>query len=161
MSELIVIGFPDESQGPKIIADFKAMQKNGGVELRDAMLVTKNADGKLQIKDEAGHPVAWGAVIGGALGGLLFLVMPVVGAVAGAAVGGAIAHWLDLGVDRKFVEQWGETLQPNTSALFLLLGEGSETAAVQALKPYQGTLLQTNVSSDLEAQLKRVLEKED
>lgn len=161
MSELIVLAFDNPDEATRIATDFKALRQTAHLQLKDAMVVVKDAEGKVHIKDEAGHPVAWGAVIGGTLGAILFILVPVVGAVAGAALGGAIAHWMDLGVDKKFVKEVGETLKPNTSALFLLVGEGNDAAVVQALKPYKGTLLQTNVSSELESELKRVVEQQD
>lgn len=161
MSNLIVVAFDDPNKAVQVAADFTELQKSGGVHLNDMMVVVKDNDGKIQIKDKAGHPVAWGAVIGGVLGGLLFLLVPVFGAIAGAAIGAAVGHWAVPGVDRKFVTEVGESIKPNSSAIFLLVSEGNETNVVLALKPYQGKLLQTNVSTEVEEQLKRVVEKED
>ncbi|RIK33419.1 MAG: hypothetical protein DCC52_03335, partial [Chloroflexi bacterium] len=66
-------------------------------------------------------------------------------------------HPVALDVDQKFVNEVAEKLKPNTSALFVLGSDANQAAVLNALKPYQGTLIQTSLSSDMEAQLRRAL----
>jgi len=159
MSSIIVIAFDNPDAAQKVVSEFKTLESNGAMRLSDARVVVKDGEGKVHVKDEAGHPVAWGALIGGAVGGLLFLMMPLLGVAAGAAVGGAIAKSLHLDtVDKKFVNDVAEALKPNTSAVFLQVDDSNKTAVIQALEPYQGKLLQTTLSPEVEAELKKGLE---
>jgi uncharacterized membrane protein len=158
MSELIVIAFDNMTEAQQVADSFKELSKGGGIRLTDMRVVTKDADGRLQAHDEAGHPVAWSALGGGVLGGLLFFLMPVLGIAIGALAGGAIAKSLDLDIDKKFIQDVSEALKPNTSAVFIQAAEGNQAAILSALKPYKGTLIQTNLSTDMEEQLKRGLE---
>lgn len=159
MSSIIVIAFDTPDAAQKVVSEFKTLESNGAMRLSDARVVVKDGEGKVHVKDEAGHPVAWGALIGGAVGGLLFIMMPLLGVAAGAAVGGAIAKSLHLDtVDKKFVNDVAEALKPNTSAVFLQVDESNKAAVVQALEPYQGKLIQTTLSPEVEAELKKGLE---
>lgn len=157
MSQLVVINFETVEEAGELATTLRKLEKDGALKLEDMRVVVKDADGKVSIHDDAGHPVAAGAVIGGVIGGLLFLFAPVFGIAAGAAAGAAIAKSMDLDVDQKFVQEVADSIKPNTSALFVLGSNANRAAVVDALKPYKGTLLQTTLSSELEEQLKRAL----
>lgn len=124
-------------------------------------VVLKDAEGKIHLKDEAGHPVAWGAVTGGVIGGLLFFFAPVVGIAAGSAAGAFLARSLDLDVDKQFIDDVAATLKPNTSALFLLVGEGNRAAILNAFKPYKGTVLQTSLTNEMGQQIMDALRERE
>jgi uncharacterized membrane protein len=124
-------------------------------------VLVKEQSGKLTVKDEAGHPVAWSAVAGGVLGGLLFILFPVIGIAIGAAAGAGIAKSLDLDVDKKFIQDVATSLQPGTSAIFILAREESSSAVISALKPYKGKLIQTTLSTEMEEQLGKALEERE
>jgi uncharacterized membrane protein len=157
MGQLVVISFETKEEAQELASTLRKLEKDGALKLEDMRVVVKDAEGNAHIHDDAGHPVAAGAVIGGVIGGLLFLFAPVFGIAAGAAAGAAIAKSMDLDVDQKFVNEVAENLKPNTSALFVLGSNANRAAVVDALKPYKGTLIQTTLSSDLEEQLKRAL----
>lgn len=161
MGELVVIAFDNPDEAVQVAATFKQLQKDHGVHLDDMRVLVKDADGKLHIKDEAGHPVAWSAIGGGILGGLFLFMAPVVGIAAGAALGTIFAKSMDLDVDKKFVQDVAAELKPNTSAIFLLGRAENKAAVLNALKPYKGTLIQTTLSSDVEKQLVELLSKRE
>ncbi len=157
MSELIVIAFDNPTEAQEVANSFKEISKGGALRITDMRVVSKDASGKLQAHDEAGHPVAWSAVAGGVLGGLLFFLMPLLGIAIGALAGGAIAKSLDLDIDKKFIKDVSEALQPNSSAVFIQAQEENKAAVLAALKPYKGTLIQTNLSTEMEEQIKTAL----
>lgn len=157
MSELVVITFENAQEAERLAATLRNLQKEGALELQDLRVVVKDADGKVRIHDDAGHPVAAGAAIGGVIGGFLFLFAPVLGIAAGAAAGGLIARTMDMDVDKKFVQEIANSLKPNTSALFVLGSNANRAAVLNSLKGHQGTLVQTTLSGDMEEQLKRAL----
>lgn len=157
MSQLVVISFDNPDEAEKLATTLRGIAKEGALKLEDLRVVVKDAEGNAHVQDEAGHPVATGAIIGGVIGGLLFLFAPVLGIAAGAAAGGVIARTLDLDVDKKFIQEVADALKPNTSAIFVLGSDANRAAVLNALKPYQGTLIQTTVSTELEEQMKKAL----
>ena len=66
-----------------------------------------------------------------------------------------------LGVQKSFVKEVSDALQPGTSALFLIIREANATAVLAALKPYKGTVYQTSLNEEDEESLRRVLEKRE
>ena len=87
--------------------------QSADINLDDSAVVVKDAEGEVHVKNEVDRGVAVGAVGGGALGlfigGLLF---PIGGLVLGALGGALVGKMLDMGVDKKFVDDVSEHLQP-------------------------------------------------
>jgi uncharacterized membrane protein len=63
------------------------------------------------------------------------------------------------GVDKAFVKEVSESLQPGNSALFLIAKEANAPAVRAALQPYRGKLYHSNLSSEAEESLRSVIEK--
>ncbi len=159
MESIIVIAFDDAETAGKVASDFKRLEKEAAFDLKDARVVVKDDKGKLHVKDVEGHPMAWGAVAGGAIGMIIFILVPFLGAALGALAGAGLvkAFSPDL-VDKKFVKDVSEALKPNTSAVFLEVNDEHKIVVIKALEPYHGTLIQTTVSPEMEAELKKALE---
>jgi uncharacterized membrane protein len=85
---------------------------------------------------------------------------PIGGIVLGAVGGALFGKMLNLGVDKKFVDEVGEAVEPGGSALFLIVRDGLPEVVIGALKPYKGKVLQTTLPPDAEEQLERVLKRE-
>ncbi|MGK7917806.1 MAG: DUF1269 domain-containing protein [Prochloraceae cyanobacterium] len=160
-SNLVVIGFDDELQADEVRNALEAMEKEHLVDLEDAVVVVKNSEGELMVKQE-GDFVAADALKGGLLGlliGAVLLELPFLGlAAAAGALGGSLLH-KDLGIEDEFIEKLGQTLAPETSALFILVQKAEPDKVLEELKQFKGKILQTSLSQEDEAKLKAVLEK--
>jgi uncharacterized membrane protein len=103
---------------------------------------------------------AVGGSLWGMLMGLLFL-NPLVGAVIGAGVGagaGAVSGALtDIGIDDDFIKATAETLQPGTSALFVLVRQVTPDRVIDAVQPYNPKILHTSLSAKDETELRQAL----
>ena len=160
MSELIVVGFDNELKADEVLHKLGQMQKEHLVDLDDAVVVIKNEKGKVKVK-QSYDLVTSGAISGGFWGsliGLLFL-HPLLGVAAGLATGALSGALTDIGVDDDFIKDLGKTIEPSTSALFLLVRKATPDKVLEELRPYGGKLLQTSLSKSDEASLKAALEK--
>ncbi|HEY9865165.1 MAG TPA: DUF1269 domain-containing protein [Candidatus Obscuribacterales bacterium] len=158
MSDLIVIAYDDEYKAEEVRLTLIKLQKEYLIELEDAAVIVKNAEGKIKLK-QAIDLTTTGAVSGGFWGlliGTIFL-SPLLGAAVGAAAGAASGALSDIGVDDKFMKSLGETLQPKTSALFVLVRKVTPDKVLEEIATYGGTVLRTSLTKDEEAQLQEVL----
>ena len=68
MSDLIVIGYPDEQAAARVWGELTRLQRHYLVDLEDAAIIRRDRKGKLRITTPAHHAVAWGTLSGGHLG---------------------------------------------------------------------------------------------
>lgn len=161
MSELVVVGFDNELKADEALHKLGEMQKEHLVDLEDAVIVIKNRAGKIKIK-QAYDLITSGVIGGGFWGsmiGLLFL-HPLLSVTAGIVSGAlSVAALTDIRIDDDFIKKLSETLEPGTSALFLLVQKATPDKVSDKLRPCGGKLLQTSLSQSDEASLKTALEK--
>jgi len=160
MSDLIVVGFDNELKADEVLHKLGDLQKEHLVDLEDAVVVVKNQKGKVKIK-QAYDLVTTGALSGGFWGsfiGLLFL-HPLLGVAAGLATGALSGALTDIGINDDFIKELGETIEPKTSALFLLVRKATPDKVLEELRPYGGKLLKTSLSKSDETSLKAALAK--
>jgi uncharacterized membrane protein len=158
MSDLIAIAYDDEFKAEEVRLTLAKLQKGHLIELEDAAVVVKNAEGKVKLK-QAIDLTSAGAVSGGFWGlliGTLFF-MPLAGLAVGASAGALSGALGDIGVDDQFMRELGETLQPGSSALFILASKITPDKVLEEIAPYGGKVLRTSLTKDKEAQLQEVL----
>ncbi|HEY2522310.1 MAG TPA: DUF1269 domain-containing protein [Streptosporangiaceae bacterium] len=165
MSDLIVIGYPDEDTAERAWRELTQLQRDYLVDLDDAAIIRRDRNGKLHVTTPAHHAVAWGTLSGmfwGVVLGLLLLgpLAPVVG-VAGGIVGAAMGAGTDLGIKDDFRQRVQELVQPGTSALLVIARKVTTDRFVEALRPYGGTVLKTSLPHDAEQQLMKALHGDD
>ena len=165
MSDLIVIGYPDENRAQQVWEELVTLQNDYLVDLEDAAIIRRDKNGKLYITTPAHHAVAWGTFSGlfwGVLIGLIFLwpLAPLVG-VAGGIMGAALGAAEDLGIKQDFRQRVQDLVQPGTSAILVILRKVTPDKFEEALRPYGGTVLRTSLSREQEQELMKALHGDD
>lgn len=118
--EVFVATFSDEEQGGAALKDFQEMDREGSIELIDAAVVVRDADGKVKFEetaDPSGKRWAKRGAIAGGLVGLIFPPSIIATAAAGAAGGGVWGKVRDKGIPDDDLKAIGESLEPGTSAI--------------------------------------------
>lgn len=160
MSNLVVVAYPDEYRAAEVLATLRRMNNEYLIDLEDACYVTKDARGKLKLHQNtslAGAGAAWGGMWG-MLIGLLFFV-PFLGLALGAGLGAISGKLADYGIDDKFAKQLASTMQPNSSAIFVLTRRVTADKVVPELAKFGGTVLQTSLPKETEERLQEALNK--
>jgi uncharacterized membrane protein len=165
MSDLIVIGYPDEETAEKVWGELVKLQHDFLVDLEDAAVIRRDRKGKLHVTTPAHHAVAWGTFSGlfwGALTGLIFLfpLAPLTG-LAGGIMGAALGAAGNLGVKDEFRQRVQDLVQPGTSAIMVIVRKVTPDKFLEAIRPYGGTVLQTSLPHDAEQQLMKALHGDD
>ncbi len=158
MSNLIVMTFNTPDEARNVSQTLRELERSGQVSLDDAAVIIKDADGTINVANEVDRGVKMGAIGGGLLGLLLSFLFPLAGIVVGAAGGALIGRMADLGIDQQFVKDVSTSLQPNSSALFVIVRDANPDIVIAALEPYQGTLYHTTLDPTVEAELREPLE---
>ncbi len=160
MSDLIAIAYDDRYKAEEVRLTLAKLEREHLIELEDAAVVVKDKEGKVKLK-QAINLTAAGAASGGFWGlliGTLFFV-PLFGAAVGAATGALGGALSDIGVDDDFMRELGETLQPDNSALFILVRKVTPDKVLDEVSKYGGKVLRTSLSKDDETQLQEVLDR--
>jgi uncharacterized membrane protein len=70
-------------------------------------------------------------------------------------MGNVLARMKDKGIDKEFVEQVGDTLQPDTSAIFLFGSADDPQALLEELRLFNPRLLTTSLEPEQEQELRK------
>src|SRR5215467_10140644 len=141
MSTLIAVAYDTPFKAEEIRMKLQKMQQSYLIDLEDAVVAIKNAKGKVKL-DQQFNLTALGAARGGfwgALIGLLFL-NPFFGLAVGAVAGAVSGALHDVGINDQFMKDLAQTLQPNTSALFVLVRKATPDRVLEVLKGTGGRI---------------------
>jgi uncharacterized membrane protein len=158
MADLIAIGYPDETTALEAQQEAERLAADLIIQADAIAAIVRDKEGKYKVTTNH-HAVSQGTVWGmwwGLLFGLLFFV-PVFGMAVGAGFGALFGKLEKTGVDKAFQEQVRDMLKPGTSALFLVIEKVTPDKAIEALRPYGGTVLKTSLSEETEKELQAEL----
>jgi uncharacterized membrane protein len=156
---MVVLAFKNEGGAAEFSSEIERMQKMNILKLEDAAIVTRNAEGKVKVK-QANNLVgagAFGGAFWGMLIGLLFW-MPWLGLAVGAISGALAAKFTDIGIDDDFIKSVGSEITPGTSAIFLMVQESTPDRVLDELRGRNDIhVLSTSLSKDAEERLREAL----
>ena len=118
--------------------------------------MVRHQDGKVKVKQSTSlvGAGAFGGAFWGMLIGLLFF-MPWLGLAVGAISGALSGKFADIGIDDEFIKSVGSTIQPGTSALFLMVRQSTPDRVLDEVRGYKGvTVLRTSLSNEAEQKLR-------
>src|SRR5215204_1678105 len=112
----------------------KELHREHFVGTYDAAVVTKNAEGKVEVVDKIEKPTQHGGWAGLAVGAALGLIFPPSVLVSGLVGAGAVIGHLRGGMSRSDLKEIGEMLEESESAL-IVVGEATiERGVDEAIK---------------------------
>lgn len=121
--EVFVAAFANETQAGVALKDFKAMNREGSIDLIDAVVVVHGTDGKVRFEetaDPSGKKLGKRGAIAGGLIGLIFPPSIIAGAIVGGAGGGIWGKIRDKGFKDDDLKAIGESLPPGSSAIIAI-----------------------------------------
>ncbi|MCU1495865.1 MAG: rane protein of uknown function [Acidimicrobiaceae bacterium] len=158
MADLIAIGYPDEHTAGEAAREAERLAADFVIEPDQIAVIRRDQKGRYHVTTTH-HEVASGATFGlfwGLLFGVLFFI-PVLGMVVGAGLGALTGLFTKLDIDSEFQQQVRDTLQPGTSALFLVVEKITSDKAIEALARFGGTVLKTSLPKDVEQEIQEAL----
>ena len=153
MSELVVAGFNGEFTADEVLLDLIKMKQAHLIDLDYAVVVARREDGTITVKNsnvlvhaDITAGCQWGIIVGG-LAGLI------IGGIIGAAVGESVKILRNIGIKDDLINEVSETLEPGTSAIFLMVRKSLSDKVVEELKKFDAKLLRSSINITNEAEL--------
>jgi uncharacterized membrane protein len=162
VATLTVWKFPTAQGAEQAQDTLEGMAKQELITIVDAAVVTWPEGAKKPKTRELRSPTAGGA-LGGAFWGMLFgliFFVPLLGMAIGAGMGALAGSLTDVGIDDDFIKSVRGKVSPGTSALFVLSSNAVVEKVQAAFAGQHAELLQTNLSNEQEAALRRAFEEE-
>ena len=136
----VVASLYKSEEGAKTMFDtLEKMHKASNITIEDSAVVTKDAEGKLQIKETREVTTREGVTRGALVAGALAIIYPpsLLGSLlAGGAVGGAIGKLRDTGIKTDYLKEVGDALQPGNAAVVVLTETGYVPKIVETMEAY-------------------------
>jgi uncharacterized membrane protein len=159
MTHLVVLGLDSPAKAEEVFDLAGDLAKQELLQLQDAAYAYRDDKGKVRIHQAVsltGAGAASGA-LWGTLIGMLFL-MPVAGLAIGAGTGALTGKLADVGINDDTIKQIGGQLEQGKAAVFLLARSATVDRVIDALKPYNPTVIQTNLTKEREEELVKALQ---
>ena len=152
---VIAVSFEDDNNAYAALTKLKELDAQGQVEVEEAAVVVRDADGKVVEKTQSGSE----PVVGMAGGGLIGLLVGVIGGPLGMLVGGATGVLVGSLYDLDEMDQTdsvlgeiSKTVRPEHTAVLARVGEQTPEVVDLAMSQLGGTVLRRDVY-DVEAEL--------
>jgi uncharacterized membrane protein len=159
--EMIVVSFDDENRASEVQNTLKQLEDRTIVDLKSAAVVTRDASGKVRIKETSDFDAKQGAIGGAVAGGVLSLLGGGLlrGVILGAAGGAVAGKVIDLGLDDDFLKEIGDNLGSSSSAVVALVDFDHVDQAMEELEKFEGgTILHHTLSADVYEKLSEAVE---
>ena len=141
--EILAIVLDKPTRAEQVLLALAHLQGEGRVQMHDAVIVAKDTEGKSRVVETIDVTPAKGALAGswwGLLGGLLVGgPIAIAGIVGGAAAGALYGKLVDRGLEDDWVQSMADWIDPDSSALLLLVESGFSPEVVEELKRFEGT----------------------
>jgi uncharacterized membrane protein len=162
MATLSVWKFDTASGADEAIATLEQLAKQELITIHDGATVSWVAGAKKPKTRQLNNLTGAGA-LGGSFWGLLFGILffvPLLGMAVGAASGALGGALSDVGIDDDFIRSVRDKVTPGTSAMFVMSSDAVLDKISGAFGEAHAELLQTNLSSEQEAQLRHAFGEE-
>jgi uncharacterized membrane protein len=159
MAHLVVLGVDSVQDAERTFAAVNGLAEQQLLELEDAAYAWKDDSGKVRVQHTVGSTGAW--VAGGAMWGTLIgaiALVPVAGLAVGAGAGALMRKLTEVGISEAAVEQVAEHLNEGKAAVFLLARSATVDRAIEALRPFHPTIIQSNLTKENEQELLQALQ---
>jgi uncharacterized membrane protein len=154
--QVIVAAFNDLNGASQALTSLKEAKKERLIEIEDAAVLTKDADGNVKIKETADMRAGKGATIGAIAGGVVGLLAGPVGwaALGGGVIGGLAAKLHDSGFPDDRLRQLAEGLTPDSSALVAVIDHRWVADLERELARQGADVVTEGLRDDIAARLK-------
>ena len=151
--QILIWAFATENQGKLALDHLKSYTKDNSIEIRNAAILEKDAEGKTNAREIADLGPRRGGITGVIAGGLIGLFAgpggAILGAAAGAATGRSAAKQIDRGFSNDYLAMLEEKMQPNSSGIVTLVDSSHIPTLIAEMETYGGHVYQQKITDGI------------
>ncbi len=156
MSRYVAFTFGTIDKAAEARRALRNLEDRHELDLYDAVVLAKDAGGRVSRQREPSGVTVIGAMVGSLLGLLLVFLFTPVGILVGGGLGALIATLLfDQRIAQDDIVDAARDLRPGTSALLLLIAGGDVATLGFSLRPFDLRVYQTTLPPQVMATLRR------
>jgi uncharacterized membrane protein len=159
---VIAVSFEDDSNAYGALTRLKELDAQGQLEVGEATVVVRDADGKVTEKAESGSYPVPGTTAGGLIGLLIGIIGGPLGILIGGATGALFGSIIDIDEADRTDSVLGEisrSVRPGHTAVLARVGEQTPEVVDVAMRDLGGTVVR-RATYDVEAELAAAAEAE-
>lgn len=149
---ILAAAYPDEERAKTILTMLQDMNSAETVQLADAAMIEKKADGKLHVTETAELTGRKGMRRGALILGTIGLIFPpsfIASVIVGGGIGALVGKVKDTGIKNQQMHDMAEKIEPGSFAVIALC-EPEWTAKVEeAMKGYGGEVITTEFDAEV------------
>jgi len=144
-SGTIIVTYDDLDGAKAALEGLRQMEKQNLAKIEDAVIVRKEPDGKVKVKETKDVTTSKGAVSGGILGVVVGTILggPIGGLAVGAVLGALAGKATDLGVSDDQVKMLSEKLEADHSALLAQVSSEHVDLVASGLRQSGGHVIES------------------
>jgi uncharacterized membrane protein len=161
--EILAIVLDKPTRAEQVLLALAHLQAESKIKMHDAVIVAKDTEGRSRTVETIDVTPAKGALAGswwGLLGGLIVGgPVAIAGILGGAAAGALYGKLVDRGLEDDWVKSMATWIDPDSSALLLLVESDFSPDVIEELERFEGTgevaytTLPEGTKADIEAAL--------
>jgi uncharacterized membrane protein len=157
-NSFLAVVYPDKSRASKVLKALKKVKAPKLIDLENAVYVTRDKRGSVQLRELGFRRKK--NTIGDSITGLVagsLLLTPVDGATLADATDTIRHKVASLHIEDSFTLELRAQLQPDSSAIFLLIQKAFPDEVIPRITPYGGTILETLLTPQDKTQLEKAI----
>lgn len=157
MDKMIVVIFDNETKAYEGLKALQEMQSEGSIDLYAKVAITRDASGKLEVKQQ-GDMGPVGTAVGMLTGSLLGVIGGPLGVALGASAGmfgGMVYDLAHLGISEDFLTEVEKSLEPGKAAVVAEIEEEWTTPLDTRMEALGGVVLRRNRSEVMDNQVEQ------
>jgi uncharacterized membrane protein len=158
--KVVVVTFSDDGKAYEALATVKQLDHDGQIDLVEAAVVTRDQDGRVHLKDEAGDHSLEGTASGGLIGLLIGILGGPLGVLLGGATGlllGSLWDLDDADTTESALGEVSKSVQVGRNSLLAQVIEQSPEVLDTAMAQLGGTVVRRPVY-EIEGEIARAQE---
>ncbi len=159
-SAILILTFEDMEKGDQALQTLRSWKKDKLIDVGDAVVIIKDEEGTVKVKETEDFTTKKGAVAGGLAGLVVGTILggPIGGALLGAAAGGLAGKKIDLGIGQDEIQAVSESMDAASSAICVQIKSvKNKDMLAAAIRKSGGKIHELSITADLEMDMEDVM----